>query len=250
MPDATSDELYVGYLKTPPPVLRFLSWLIPAVVCGLSACMLAWALTQPSPGTGVWEDGRPVQLRGTLVARPYPMLLLDSPSETPEVVLLVEVGKLGVARETEAWNGRAVVASGWPLHRSGRRMLELEPEPAALVLDSSGTDARVQPQPLGPAKLRGEIVDSKCYLGAMKPGEGKTHKECATLCIRGGIPPMLVSFDVGRTPTFTLISGPDGGPLQSDAHPFVGDLVEASGELFRLGNLRILRVAAPDLRRL
>ena len=50
----------------------------------------------------------------------------------------------------------------------------------------------LMPTSLGVATLRGEIVDSKCYLGAMKPGDQKTHKACATLCIRGGIPPVLV----------------------------------------------------------
>jgi hypothetical protein len=27
--------------------------------------------------------------------------------------------------------------------------------------------------------LTGEIVDSKCYLGVMNPGQGKVHRDCA-----------------------------------------------------------------------
>jgi hypothetical protein len=44
-------------------------------------------------------------------------------------------------------------------------------------------------QALGDVSLAGEILDSKCWFGAMRPSSGKVHKACASLCIRGGIPP-------------------------------------------------------------
>jgi hypothetical protein len=43
----------------------------------------------------------------------------------------------------------------------------------------------------GLVKLTGEIVDSKCFLRVIAPGSGKTHKECASLRLRGGIPPAV-----------------------------------------------------------
>ena len=43
--------------------------------------------------------------------------------------------------------------------------------------------------------LKGEIIDPKCYLGAMKPGGGKTHKACAMRCIAGGIPRRQTGHD-------------------------------------------------------
>lgn len=52
---------------------------------------------------------------------------------------------------------------------------------------------RVANEVTTPVTLDGELVDSKCYLGTMKPGDGKTHKSCAILCLRGGIPPLFVS---------------------------------------------------------
>ena len=36
------------------------------------------------------------------------------------------------------------------------------------------------------------LVASGRFDGAMKPGDGKTHKGCAALCLRGGIPPALM----------------------------------------------------------
>lgn len=39
--------------------------------------------------------------------------------------------------------------------------------------------------------MTGEIIDPKCYFGAMNPGYGKPHLSCAARCIAGGIMPVL-----------------------------------------------------------
>jgi len=44
-----------------------------------------------------------------------------------------------------------------------------------------------------PLRCRGQIVDPKCYLGVMKPGEGKPHSDCAIRCIDGF--PLLLPKD-------------------------------------------------------
>jgi hypothetical protein len=250
MPDPAHRDMYVGYLPVPPAHRRFLRWAVPTMLWILCLAMFLWTRSQQSPGTGVWDQGQPIRLHGTLLAHPYPMLMTEGPGGAPEAVLLVEVGKVGAAHNAAGLHGRAVTASGWPLHRDGRRMLELEPDEAALTSDPT---ASARPWPsvsLGRATLRGEIVDSKCFLGAMKPGEGKTHKECATLCIKGGIPPMLVMYDGAGRATYNLLAGPDGGVLEPAAHPFIGDVVEVSGELFEQGGIRILRCSAASIRRL
>ncbi len=70
--------------------------------------------------------------------------------------------------------------------------------------------------------LKGEIIDPKCYLGAMKPGGGKTHKACAMLCISGGVPPMLVTRDANKQETFYLLTTDQGGVANELVLPFVG----------------------------
>jgi hypothetical protein len=84
----------------------------------------------------------------------------------------------------------------------------------------------------------------------MKPGEGITHKQCATLCIRGGIPPMFVTQRSDGTRSYILLASPTNGPLDPDAYPFIGDDVELSGELSDWGDLELLRVDAADIRRM
>jgi hypothetical protein len=63
----------------------------------------------------------------------------------------------------------------------------IEVEPASLsskVSAAASTEAiaLLDQSDRGPVELTGEIVDSKCFLGVMVPGSGKTHKECASLC--------------------------------------------------------------------
>jgi hypothetical protein len=91
--------------------------------------------------------------------------------------------------------------------------------------------------------LAGEIVDYKCFLGAMKPGDGKTHKACAALCISGGIPPMLVSFDERGTRTYTVLVLDQG--RTPDLAEAAGEPVRVSGRLEVKGGLRVLTVI-PD----
>ncbi len=240
----SNDEIYVGYQPVPPGYRRFLRIAVPVALWLTLLAALAIARSQRSPGQAVW-DSSPVSIAGTLTVRPYPVILTDDGT----AVLLVESGKHGLAGRAQPFDGQRVKVSGWPLHRDGRRMLELEPTASAIAKDPGPAKPIPSPTSLGQVVLRGEIVDSKCFLGAMKPGEGKTHKECATLCIRGGIPPMLVTYGSAGQATYTLLAGPDGGPLEAGAHPFIGDYVEVSGALFEQNGLRILQLSPAAIRR-
>lgn len=251
-PTTGRDEIYVGYLPVPPMQRKFLRWAVPLALWILCAASFLWARSQHSPGPAVWYDGQPVKLRGVIVANPYPILFTEDSDGQSQAILLVEAGKRGSHERFQTLNGRAVTVSGWPLHRDGRRMLELEPSDAAVVAEVGSASSSLAPaqKSVGPVTLRGEIVDSKCFLGAMKPGEGKTHKECATLCIRGGIPPMFVTRDAGGAATCYLLLDSTGGPIDPAILPFIADPVEVRGERSEWGRLNILRVRPEDVRRL
>ncbi len=62
---------------------------------------------------------------------------------------------------------------------------------------------------LGAVTLTGEIVDTKCHLGVMNPGEGKVHRDCAVRCISGGAPPVSGADQEGDT-RLLLLTGADG----------------------------------------
>jgi hypothetical protein len=129
-------------------------------------------------------------------------------------------------------------------------MIEIDPDsdvlgPSWRVVEDAAVRA---PLVLGGerAQVRGEIVDSKCFLGAMKPGAGRGHKACATLCIDGGIPPVLVEFPAVRAPVYWLLTDADGGRFdESDLagwRGLIGERVVLSGRAGSVGSWRVLAV--------
>jgi hypothetical protein len=255
--DAPIDEFYVGYLPMPPRHFRF----------ARAGCALAFALTgalslclsklHSHPGGGVWSTAKARPFEGVIVAAPYPMIRVptNDPALPFQTLLLVEVGKFGSGKRAAPFDGQTVRVNGWLLERDGRRMLELEPDGGAITRlekpsETIARAARPVVEPLGRVTFRGEIIDSKCFLGAMRPGEGKTHKECATLCISGGIPPMFVTRDARGQAAYYLITDPEGNAVGGEILPYVADPVEIHGQLERRGDLLLLRVDSADIRRL
>ena len=247
-----TDELYVGYLPVPAGQRSFLRWAVPVAVWMLCIVAYFWSRSQHSPGHGEWDQDHAVTLRGSLVSTPDPILFTLDPAGRVEAVLLVDMGKHGAASRAARFVGHPVAATGFIIRRGGRRMLELQSDDGAIVTDASGSPTANIPQssPLGPVTLRGEIVDAKCFLGAMKPGDGKTHKDCATLCISGGIPAMFVAHDQQGEASTYLLQGPDGGPLDAALLPLIADPVEIHADLVSWGGLNVLRVRSQDVHRL
>ncbi len=103
--------------------------------------------------------------------------------------------------------------------------------------------------------LQGEIVDTKCYLGAMKPGRGKPHRGCASLCIRGGIPAALLVRTTSGERRLVHLLDRRGQPLGRQVLEWVGEPVEVAGTLRRRDNrlfllassIRPTRAPAPSL---
>jgi hypothetical protein len=70
---------------------------------------------------------------------------------------------------------------------------------------------------LGEFDLVGEIVDRKCYLGNMNPGNGKVHRDCAVRCLSGGILPVFATNDFNGSPAVLLLTGPNQKRLPREA---------------------------------
>lgn len=258
--DSRHDEFFVGWRKTPPGTARFLRPYVAALVIGAIATAAALAWLQRPPGNGQWDDGEVVTLRGIALTNPYAVLRVSQAGKTPRTYLLVEDGKFGaLPRTSRIVQGRAcgvpVEVKGTLLHRGDCWMIALEPgESGMRPLSADEAEGLPKPEPgerqvvAETTTLRGEIIDPKCYLGAMKPGGGKTHKACAMRCIAGGIPPMLVTSDAGRE-TFYLLVAEGGGAANDVVYPFVGDRVEVTGRVERSGDMLVLRIMRDSLHR-
>jgi hypothetical protein len=123
--------------------------------------------------------------------------------------------------------------------------MELVPGGSAIETLSRAAPATDAASMLGArsVRLRGEIVDFKCYLGAMKPGDGKTHKACAALCISNGIPPMLITRNERGDLEYVLLEDADGASVSDRVAPFAGEPIEVEGALHSIGSLKVLRLS-------
>jgi hypothetical protein len=102
--------------------------------------------------------------------------------------------------------------------------------------------------PRGQVTLTGEIVDSKCFLGVMVPGEGVTHRGCAALCLRGGIPAALLVKQKNGVPSLYLIAG--SAATRDRAIAWAGEVVEMTGTVTQPGGWQVLTTQPGAWRRL
>jgi hypothetical protein len=248
MPQVESerDPFFIGWFPMPRRYARFLAPVALGLVAALTVAGAVLAWSQRSPGTGTWDDGT-TTFTGIVYSEPYAMIRVPpfEPGGRPRTVLLVESGKFGAKARVKPHEGRPVRVAGTLLSRGDRQMLELgegdeglrgaempEAEQAAL--------RRTPPRTGGSVALRGEIVDSKCYLGAMKPGGGRAHKGCAVLCLKGGVPPLFVSRDEGGT--LYLLTNSNGGPLDTTYFDLAADTIRLGGQVEVWDDLRVLKV--------
>ena len=128
-------------------------------------------------------------------------------------------------------------------------MVETKPE---WIQASDKTSARLLPQsmPLGKQTLIGEIVDSKCFLGVMNPGQLTPHRACAIRCISGGCPPVLLVRQKEGPAVYLLLVSAEGKPVNKQVLDMVAEPLEITGEVERQGELLILRADPATYRRL
>ena len=229
MNDAEKEEpFYVGYLpRAPAYTAKFVRRVIGGlgIVALVGGGLLAMAL--PYFGTGEFEFGHPREFSGTLQCDAAAPRLRSKEGDA----LLVGFGKHGVPAEICGLKDRSVLVRGTLIHRDGRKLIEVE------RWNEMTATAPVAPRSdlLGRFTLTGEIVDSKCYFGVMNPGEGRVHRACADLCLRGGVPAVFVARDRAGNVIPLLIAGRERGAIDVRLLPWVGQAVQISGDIERRG---------------
>jgi hypothetical protein len=251
-----SDEFYVGYLPLPRGYKRFLVALVTLLVVGVLAASVLMTSQQNDPGKGQWDLSNTVTFTGVLRSEPYAILAVPGDDGRPtRNILLVTMGKIGGSGLTLPPEGGTLSVRGYPISRGGDTVLLAVENPLADVSKESDQSVpQWSPQDLSPTTLSGQIIDPKCYFGAMKPGEGKVHKACATLCISGGIPPMFMTTDSTGERTCYLLLDEDGrgivGVQLETLKPFIADPVRIPGRLGRIGSLLVFRIDTAKIERL
>lgn len=217
-------ELYVGYRPMPARHKRAARVIVGAAFALLLIAGGVMAAAQRDPGEGVWDTASEREFAGLVLANPYPMLETDDGT-----YLVVESGKRGAQARLDPLDRRRVTLRGYLLERAGRRMIELAPREGAVEAVGGSLEPGATMFAGPEATFTGEILDSKCYLGAMKPGDGKAHKACATLCIDGGIPPMLYTRRPDGTPAHYVLARRPASPAGDLVRPYIGEAVRVRG---------------------
>ena len=244
------NDFYVGYLpKAPATLASFLRKII--VGLGLLAAVVALVLVtgQMPFANSTFEYGKLRTFEGTVVLQPYPVLSVArpgqvAPSDGRSEYLLVAPGKHGADEMMSSFAGRTVRLQGQLIFRDGKTMVEVVPGSITAMGDGQRDHASMQD--LGHVTIAGEIVDSKCYLGVMNPGQGKVHRDCAARCISGGIPPIFIAADRGEQ--YVLVDA-HGNALGHDAlREFIAEPITVEGEIAQRGPTRFLKIDPQSLR--
>lgn len=242
---ADNSDFYIGYQPHAPHRTRRM---IRLALSGLAAIVPLVALVivfgQPRFADGFFDFGNVRQFRGVIAEQPAPLLMTIESGRRRDYALVGE-GKHGAAELTRGLDGRNVLLSGTLIRRDGIEMIEVRGGSISAAGQLSGGSAPATLQ-VGNHRLAGEIVDSKCYLGVMNPGEGKTHRECASLCIRGGVPPLFVVRGPDGKRAHLWLTSESMSPLDDRILDFVAEPVIIDGTVERVGD-RLWFLTRPTL---
>jgi hypothetical protein len=245
MPSAAPPgEFFVGYLRTPLRLVRFVAIAVCVVMLLADVVALTLYRAQARHSSGDWGTAGEVAYDGVLIAHPYPVVLVPAAGRVAaHAVLMVSDGKFGAPAGLAALDGKTVTVTGYPLLRDGLVVLQVSEETRV----AKASLALAPPVALGPRTLTGEIVDSKCYLGAMVPGEGKVHESCAGLCLLGDIPALFVTRDAKGNLTYRLLADEKGQAMVEQASSHAGQFLTLSGTITRLDGIELFSVPRASL---
>ncbi|NNF03830.1 MAG: hypothetical protein HKN17_05125 [Rhodothermales bacterium] len=238
-----SDDFYIGYEpRQPSDLARFVSVSSALLLFVAVATAAVLSASQDEPAEARFEYGVSRTYDGVVRIDPYPRLDLSDGS----TILLVSEFMHGANEAVLNYVGQHITVSGSLIERQRLRMLEIDAQsivredagmPAA-AMTAAGADAPTAPAAPAapdergapePVTVQGELLDGKCFLGVMKPGEGTVHRACARLCLRGGIPALIAFVEAGGRARTALVTFGSDVPLAEEYLRFVGRPVEATG---------------------
>lgn len=230
-------EFYVGYLPQAP--LRLGKWLRNVCVALIGVALLVALLLvfglQKLP-LSVFEFQQYREFEGFIQTKPYLTLLVTNGNSLAQYLLVAE-GKHGA--DVTGFEGKNVKLKGTRIYRDGMTMIEVVSGSMQAV--NLPANATLPADDLGNFTLVGEIVDSKCYLGVMNPGNTKVHRECAVRCISGGIPPLLIARDSNGNKVALQLVSAKGESVNQEILDLIAEPVAITGQVIRAGEQLVLK---------
>lgn len=233
------DEFYIGYVPgVPTGIAHTLGRAVVSLVAVLLVVAGVATMAQRPLPSATFDYGRPQQVSGWLTLLPTPTLHVSDGEQTTRY-WLVGRGKFGaesaLTGHTDGW----VSLDGLEIAREHWRMLEIVPGSVRRVASSAAPPVRI-PVTRTVFQGRGEIVDAKCFLGVMNPGEGAAHRDCAVRCLSGGVPLLFAYRDGNGGSHLALLLSADAGLPAAEWRRLAGTSVQIGGELLVRGDEEVL----------
>src|SRR5947199_619293 len=251
------DEFYIGReAKAAPGIGKMARRSVVVLLALALLAPVALAVSQRMIGASVFEWSTHKAFSGILQVQPYPHLLVRRPGKADglprfSTYYLVAPWKFGLDRETIGpLHGKSVTFKGTLIYRDNQTMIETKAEWIQAAEKTSATTPPLPSTSLGTQTLVGEIVDSKCFLGVMNPGQLTPHRACAIRCISGGCPPVLLVRQNDRQAIYLLLVSAEGKPVNKQVLDVVAEPLQITGEVERQGELLILRADPATYRKL
>ncbi len=235
------DAFFIGWMpKAPAPYAKHTRKVLIVLLLVVIGAGIVLGLSQKKFGSGNFEFGTLTEVKGIYYAAPVPCIKLvngkdiwGNPSYiTVPLVGFGKHGAEGVMTDIAQQNGQSldekeISLKGTLLYNDGKLIMQVDGNDKPVTHIGGLANISLKPvlEELGQKDIKGEIVDPKCFFGVMKPGQGKTHKDCAIRCILGGIPPVFrVTNDVGDA-NYYLIAGAHGEKMNEAVKNFVAEPV-------------------------
>jgi len=255
-------DFYIGYInKLPEGIAKRIKITILILISVFVLSGVGIAFHHQNISNSQFELGKLTTLEGYFFSEPVALIkVLEGKDIHGNLIFksvpLVNYAKFGAEdliriyeeKNKTSLHGKKLKLIGTLLYDDGKSLFELTKREESILAVEVVSDykLRQQIQPkienLGIQSIKGEIIDSKCYFGAMRPGFGKTHRACAVRCISGGIPPVLAATNYDGAVNYFLIRGKEKQAINKEVLPYVSEPVSLKGELVKFDDWMVLYV--------
>lgn len=253
-----SKEFYIGWMpQAPHSFSKHIKKVIIALAVIVIAVGVIVSLSQKKFGTGNFEFGRITPITGFYFNQPVPCIKAINGKDifgrvSYITIPLIGNGKFGAGdaiaslenKSRTTFNQKEITLKGTLLYNDGKLLMQIDTADNQQVETVGNAAPELLPvkQEFGEQIINGEIVDPKCFFGVMKPGEGKPHKDCATRCILGGIPPVLKVQNENAQANYYFIVGPNGEKMNQAVKEYVAEPVALQARVVQYDDWIVLYV--------
>ena len=256
------NEFYIGWMpKAPNGFSGFIKKYLFGLIILIISLGSILALCQKKFATGTFEFGKMTEVKGIYFSQPVPAIKVINGKDiwgnlsyiTFPLVGYGKHGAEGIIADIEkerriSLNNKELIFKGTLLYNDGKTIFQIDKndDPVISIGQPASQEFLPQTKELGVQKIKGEIIDPKCYFGVMKPGEGKVHRDCAIRCILGGIPPVFHVQNGKGENNYYLIVGPHGEKMNEAVRDYVAEPAEIEARLVQYDDWIVMYVTGKD----